>query len=92
MSAACDISIAVDFSQWKGEVKAGVPEFSQKEKTNLEHELSDVLIYLIRLSHLCHVDLPKAVLEKMELNKQKYPASLVYGSSKKYNEYGGSSS
>lgn len=77
----------VNFSQWKGEVKEGVPEFSDKEKTNLGHELSDVLIYLIRLAQLCHVDLAKSVLEKIELNKQKYPASLVYGSSKKYNEY-----
>lgn len=75
------------FSQWKGEVKRGVPDFTDREKTNLEHELSDVLIYLVRLAHLCHVDLPKAVMEKIEHNSQKYPVDKVYGSSKKYNEY-----
>lgn len=74
-------------SQWKGEVSRGVPEFSDKEKKNLEHELSDVLVYLVRLAQLCHVDLPKAVQEKIEHNKLKYPVDKVYGSSKKYTEY-----
>lgn len=65
----------------------GVPEFSEKEKKNLEHELSDVLIYLVRLSQLCHIDLPRAALEKIEHNRLKYPIDKVYGSSKKYTEY-----
>ena len=74
-------------SQWKGEVAQGCPEFTEKEKKHLGQELSDVLIYLIRLSQLCHIDLPQAVLDKFEHNAAKYPSSKVYGSSKKYNEY-----
>ena len=74
-------------SQWKGEVAQGCPEFTDKEKKHLGQELSDVLIYLIRLSQLCHIDLPQAVLDKFEHNAAKYPSSKVYGSSKKYNEY-----
>ena len=46
-----------------------------------------MLIYLVRLAEKCHVDLPAAVLHKMEQNKKKYPVSQVYGSSKKYTEY-----
>uniref|UniRef100_A0A8C6V4W5 Uncharacterized protein n=1 Tax=Neogobius melanostomus TaxID=47308 RepID=A0A8C6V4W5_9GOBI len=34
----------------------------------------------------CRVDLPRAVLRKMALNKLKYPASKVHGSAKKYTE------
>lgn len=60
---------------------------TDKERTNLGHELSDVLIYLIRLSQLCHVDLPAVVMEKFKHNAAKYPAEKVRGSSKKYNEY-----
>ncbi len=44
-------------------------------------ELSDVLIYLVRLAEQCHVDLPAAVLDKFKLNAQKYPpgkAGLKY--------------
>ena len=39
-------------------------------------ELSDVLIYLVRLSERCHVNLSAAVLRKFEINAQKYPASV----------------
>jgi len=58
-----------------------------EEKRQLGQELSDVLIYLVRLADKCHVDLPKEVLAKLKLNAQKYPADLVRGSSKKYTEY-----
>ncbi|CAH1802025.1 unnamed protein product [Owenia fusiformis] len=73
--------------QWKGEVPVGLPGFSNKEKAHLAQELSDVLVYLVRLAHICHIDLPSAVIEKLQLNKEKYPVELVYGKSKKYNEY-----
>lgn len=42
---------------------------------------------LVRLSELCHIDLPTAVLEKFEHNAAKYPPSKAYGSCKKYTEY-----
>jgi dCTP diphosphatase len=75
------------YSQWKGEVEDGLPDFSDEERVHVAEELSDVLIYLIRLADKCHVDLPKAAIRKMELNAKKYPAEKVRGSSKKYTEY-----
>lgn len=62
-------------------------DWSEKDKKHLEQELSDVLIYLVRLSEKCHIDLPKAAIEKIALNGKKYPAEKVQGSSKKYTEY-----
>ncbi|XP_020788647.1 glutamyl-tRNA(Gln) amidotransferase subunit B, mitochondrial [Boleophthalmus pectinirostris] len=73
--------------QWKGEVAEGLPGWSEAEREQLAHELSDVLIYLVELAEKCRVDLPRAVLKKMALNKLKYPASKVHGSAKKYTEY-----
>lgn len=73
--------------QWKGEVKVGVPEFTNKEKTHLGEELSDVALYLIRLADRCDIDLPSVILRKLKRNAEKYPAGKVYGSSKKYSEY-----
>lgn len=73
--------------QWKNEVPVGLTDWSESERTHLSEELSDVLIYLVRLAEQCNVDLPSAVLRKMDLNRHKYPAERVYGSSKKYNEY-----
>ncbi|KAM9792326.1 glutamyl-tRNA(Gln) amidotransferase subunit B, mitochondrial [Neosynchiropus ocellatus] len=73
--------------QWRGEVAPGLPGWSDSEREHLAQELSDVLIYLVELSDVCGIDLPQAVLEKMALNRKKYPASKVHGSAKKYNEY-----
>ncbi|KAL0459963.1 UNVERIFIED_CONTAM: dCTP pyrophosphatase 1 [Sesamum latifolium] len=59
--------------QWKGEVPKGLPDWKEEEKVHLGEELSDVLLYLVRLSDVCGIDLDKAALRKIELNAQKYP-------------------
>jgi dCTP diphosphatase len=66
--------------QWKGEVPRGLPDWKDEEKQHVGEELSDVLLYLVRLSDICGVDLGEAALRKIELNALKYP---VNGSSKK---------
>ncbi|KAG8387310.1 hypothetical protein BUALT_Bualt02G0008000 [Buddleja alternifolia] len=71
--------------QWKGEVPKGLPDWKEEEKTHLGEELSDVLLYLVRLSDMCGIDLDKAALRKIELNALKYPVNLCKGSSMKYN-------
>lgn len=74
--------------QWRGEVQEGLPDWTKNEREQLGHELSDVFLYLIRLAEKCHVDLPREVQAKLKLNSVKYPAEKVYGSRKKYTEYG----
>ncbi|KAL0389910.1 UNVERIFIED_CONTAM: dCTP pyrophosphatase 1 [Sesamum calycinum] len=59
--------------QWKGEVPKGLPDWKEEEKVHLGEELSDVLLYLVRLSDVCGIDLDKAALRKIELNALKYP-------------------
>ncbi|KAJ8634384.1 hypothetical protein MRB53_027720 [Persea americana] len=71
--------------QWKGEVPKGLPDWKDEEKEHLGEELSDVLLYLVRLSDICGVDLGKAALRKVELNAIKYPVNQCKGSSRKYN-------
>ncbi|KAL5477984.1 hypothetical protein EMCRGX_G024856 [Ephydatia muelleri] len=73
--------------QWRGEVEDGLPGWTSAEREHLGQELSDVLIYLIRLAERCHVDLPSAVLDKMVLNGQKYPVNRAHGSSLKYTSF-----
>lgn len=50
-------------------------------------EMSDILIYLVRLADRCLIDLPSAVLQKIEHNAQKYPVNKAYGNNKKYTAY-----
>lgn len=56
-------------------------------REDVKDELADVLLYLIRLADKLGVDLLEAALFKMEKNAKKYPADIVRGSAKKYNEY-----
>ncbi|KAL5542826.1 hypothetical protein UlMin_010536 [Ulmus minor] len=72
--------------QWKGEVPRGLGDWKDEEKQHLGEELSDVLLYLVRLSDICGIDLGKAALRKMDLNAIKYPVKHSKGSSKKYTD------
>lgn len=50
-------------------------------------EMSDVLLYLVRLADVCEIDLAAAVLTKVEKNAAKYDPRFCKGSSAKYTEY-----
>ncbi|KAK7350569.1 hypothetical protein VNO77_09338 [Canavalia gladiata] len=62
--------------QWKGEVPKGLADWKEEEKVHLGEELSDVLLYLVRLSDICGIDLGKAALRKVQLNAIKYPVKV----------------
>nr|XP_015830542.2 glutamyl-tRNA(Gln) amidotransferase subunit B, mitochondrial [Nothobranchius furzeri] len=87
MAMVGEVGEVAELFQWRGEVAEGLPGWTESEREQLAHELSDVLIYLLELAEKCRVDLPQAVLRKMALNRLKYPASKVHGSAKKYTEY-----
>lgn len=57
-------------------------DWNAQEKEHLADELADVLIYLVRLSDKCGVDLAQAALHKIVKNSHKYPVEKVKGSSK----------
>ena len=59
--------------QWKGEVAKGLPNWSSDDKEHLEEEISDVLLYLVRLADVCGLDLGQAALTKIVKNAKKYP-------------------
>lgn len=73
-------------SQWKPDEEPGPQAWPPKERAALQEELSDVLIYLVALAARCHVDLPQAVLAKMDTNQRRYPAHLSRGSTRKYTD------
>jgi dCTP diphosphatase len=45
----------------------------------LGEEISDVLLYLVRLADVCGVDLPSAVGSKMRSGEQRFPSSVFQG-------------
>lgn len=64
---------------WKGEVRKGLADWDEAEKEHLGEELSDVLLYLVRLSDMCGVDLGDAATRKIVKNAVKYPAPAKEG-------------
>ena len=59
-------------------------DLDEESKLAVSEEVSDVLVYLLRLSDLLDIDIPLAVERKMKLNAKKYPVEKSFGSSKKY--------
>ena len=85
MALIAEAAELVEHFQWlTQEESAGLSGEKLKE---VEQELADILIYLVRISDKLGVDLVKAAEEKIDLNAEKYPADVVKGSSKKYDEY-----
>ena len=86
-----EVGEVAELFQWRGEVPVGLGEgdegWSSTDRTHLGEELSDVLLYLVRLADLCRVDLPAAALRKMRRNAEKYPVDRCRGSSAKYTAY-----
>lgn len=86
---ACALSVEaaelLEPFQWLD--KGTAQELDEEASKQVRHEMADVLTYLIRLADKLDVDLYQAVLEKMALNRQKYPADQVRGDARKYTAY-----
>jgi NTP pyrophosphatase (non-canonical NTP hydrolase) len=71
--------------QWATD--AEIPAVVQAKREELEQEIADVFIYLLRLSQVLQIDLIEATGRKVDLNIERYPADRVRGSAKKYSDY-----
>jgi NTP pyrophosphatase (non-canonical NTP hydrolase) len=87
LSSALSVEAAelLEHFQWLKHGQAD--ELGADKLVQVRHEMADVLVYLVRLADKLDVDLMAAVAEKMVLNRAKYPAELVRGDARKYDEY-----
>ncbi len=85
MALIAEAAELVEHFQWlTQEESRGLSDEKLKE---VGEELGDVLIYLVRISDRLGIDLIEAANRKVDLNSEKYPASVVKGDAKKYTEY-----
>jgi NTP pyrophosphatase (non-canonical NTP hydrolase) len=84
MALSVEASELMEHFQWLTEAQSSAlpPEKLQQ----VREEIGDVLIYLIRLADKLGIDPAEAAVEKLEVNRVKYPADKVRGSAKKYTE------
>lgn len=50
-----------------------------KQRIQIEHEIADIAIALLLFCERTQIDLPAAIMTKLELNRQTYPRDLSYG-------------
>jgi NTP pyrophosphatase (non-canonical NTP hydrolase) len=85
MALIVEAAELVEHFQWlRQEESHKLPPDKRQE---VEGELADILVYLVRIADRLDIDLLAAAYEKMCSNEAKYPADKVRGSSKKYTEY-----
>ena len=85
MALSVEVAEIVEHFQWLTEEQSN--NLSQDKLTDIESELADTFIYLIRLADQLGIDLLEAAKNKININEQKYPVEKVKGSAKKYTEY-----
>ena len=84
MALIAEAAELVEHFQWLTEEQSA--NLPPDKHTEVEEELADILIYLIRTADKLDVDLLLAAQRKIEKNERKYPIDKVKGSSKKYTE------
>lgn len=85
MALSAEVAEIIEHFQWLTEEQSNnLPKDKLEE---VETELADTLIYLIRLADKLDIDLLTAAVNKIELNEQKYPVERAKGNAKKYTEF-----
>ncbi len=85
LSLVLEAAEVMEHFQWKNE--KDVKGYIKKHKKEIGEELSDVLYWVLLMSHDLGIDIKKAFNSKMAISDRKYPVDKVKGSSKKYTEY-----
>ena len=85
MALVVEAAELVEIFQWMTEAES--LNLNAEDKLRAEHEVADVMVYLIRIADRLDIDLLGAVERKLSINRQKYPAHLVRSSSRKYSDY-----
>ena len=85
MALIVEAADLVEHFQWLTEKQS--QKLPAEKRAEVEQEIADIQIYLIRLADKLGVDVEKAVNAKIKLNEKKYPAKKVRGKADKYYEY-----
>jgi dCTP diphosphatase len=85
MALAVEISEIIEHFQWltEEETRNLDPEVLKK----VRQEIGDVQIYLARLADQLGISPIEAAMEKLEINRQKYPPDKARGKATKYSDF-----
>lgn len=84
MALSIESSELMEIFQWLSEEESYNLENSKINQ--VEEEIADVAIYLLKICMVLKIDLEKSIIEKIKKNEKKYPCEKFKGSKRKYNE------
>ncbi len=84
ISISIEASELMEIFQWEDSKS----NFWMKKKIfkEIEQEVADVMLYLLRFADIAKIDIEKVCLNKIKINSQKYPINKSKGRSTKYNK------
>jgi len=84
ISISLESAELLEHFQWKNEEE--VKKHLNEHKKEIGDELSDILSYILIMSHDLGIDLPEVFIKKREADKKKYPIAKAKGKYTKYNK------
>jgi dCTP diphosphatase len=81
MALSAETGELVEPFQWLTEEQSKC--LDSKQLSNVQDEIADVFIYLIRLADKLDLDLIECANKKIDINNKRYPISEAYGNSEK---------
>jgi NTP pyrophosphatase (non-canonical NTP hydrolase) len=72
MAVAGEAGELVAEFQWLTEAEAKLGTLTPEKLVDIEMEIADVAIYLLRLADVLEIDVPAAVRKKMEINEFRF--------------------
>ena len=86
MALSGEVGELNDIFQWLTSDQSEKSNLSESQLKDIEEEVADVFLYLLRIADKLDINLEDAALKKLEINKEKYPVSLAKGNAVKYNK------
>jgi dCTP diphosphatase len=87
LSAALSVEAAELLEHFQWLHSGSRDELGAARVQQVSMEMADVLSYLLLLAAQLDIDLLASLHEKIALNRAKYPAELVRGDARKYDQY-----
>jgi len=84
LSLLLEAAEVLEHFQWKSNEE--IENYTENSKNEIADEIADVAICLFELADNMKIDLPDAIMVKLEKNAKKYPIAKAKGSNLKYNK------
>ncbi len=85
MAMIVEAAELVEHFQWMTEQES--KDLTPEKLAQVEHEIADTFVYLLRISEVLGVDIIQAANRKIDLNALKYPVEKARGRNTKYTEF-----